>query len=195
MGNQTGNSEWDKDLVKKVLGGDTNAFRHIIQQSEGLVAQMVSRMIIHAEDRKDIVQDIYMKAFHKLAEFRFQSKLVTWIGRIAYNTCINWMEKKKLYLPGDLHDDMHDMPGVADKRNSSEAVMMQKELSGILKKTLDELPPVYQTLVVMYHQEELSYADMMEITGLPEGTIKNYLFRARRALRDDLLKRYDKEDL
>ena len=57
------------------------------------------------------------------------------------------------------------------------------------------LPPLYQTLVTLFHEEELSYTEIMAITGLPEGTIKNYLFRARRALRDDLLKRYNKEDL
>lgn len=203
MSNQTGNSPEDKHLVKLVLDGNTNAFHAIIKNTEGLVAQIVSRMVTNVEDRRDIVQDIYMKAFHRLDSFKFQSKLSTWIGRIAYNACFNWLEKKKLIFPGEAFNEfdmnetsgeLFNKPALTLEARADEPVL-QKELSGILKTETEKLPPVYQTLIILYHQEELSYVDIVQITGLPEGTVKNYLFRARKMLKENLLSKYKKEAL
>src|SRR5260221_12009675 len=100
-----GNSLPDQLLVEKVLRGDTNSFAVIIKNTERLVAQIIFKMINNPDDRKDIAQDVYLKAFHKLPGFKFQSKLSTWIGQITYNTCLSYLEKKKLFLPADLHKE------------------------------------------------------------------------------------------
>lgn len=96
MNYRNGNNFTDKYLVQKVLGGDTAAFSTIIKNTERLVAQIVFKMISNREDREDIAQDIYLKTFKKLESFEFHSKLSTWIGQIAYNTCLNYLKKKKL---------------------------------------------------------------------------------------------------
>jgi RNA polymerase sigma factor (sigma-70 family) len=186
---QTGNKFADKLLVDKVLRGDTQAFGEIIQNTEALVARIVFKMIPIAEDRKDIAQDTYLKAFGKLDGFRFQSKLSTWIGQIAYNTCLSWMEKKKLVLPGNLHEERVSHPAEPQKD------IVQKELSAILSAEIDNLPSVYQMLITLFHHESLSYEEMAQITGMPEGTVKSYLFRARRTLKENLLSKYKKEAL
>ena len=105
MSTQTGNYPEDKDLVNHVLRGDHAAFARIIKNTEALVAAIVYKMIPNQEDRKDIAQDVYLKAFHKLAGFKFQCKLSTWMGQIAYNTCLSWLEKKKLVLPQGPYGD------------------------------------------------------------------------------------------
>jgi len=189
--NQSGNIFTDRQLVDQVLGGDPHAFGHIIKHTEGLVAQIVLKLIPNREDRKDIAQDIYLKAFHHLSRFRFQSKLSTWIGQIAYNTCISWLEKKKLVLVMD--PDTADHGPAIDEE--TDGFVLRKELSGILQTEIGRLPPLYQTLVGLYHQEEISYAEMAEITSLPVGTVKSYLFRARKILKDSLLLKYKKEAL
>jgi len=201
VSNQTGNSLEDKQIVKLVLDGNTNAFHIIIKNTEGLVAQIVSRMVKNVEDRRDIVQDIYLKAFHNLAGFKYQSKLSTWIGRIAYNACLNWLEKKRPILPGNTFNEIDEpagelfnKPALLSEAGADEH-FLQKELSGILKMETEKLPPVYHTLIILYHQEELSYVDIVQITGLPEGTVKNYLFRARKMLKENLLSKYKKEAL
>ena len=79
--------------------------------------------------------------------------------------------------------------------NETENLIFQKELSGILHTEIEKLSPLYRTLIVLYHQEELSYADIAQIAELPEGTVKNYLYRARQTLRDHLLHTYKKESL
>jgi RNA polymerase sigma factor (sigma-70 family) len=199
----TENEQTDQILVKKILSGDTGAFSAIIRNTEGLIAQIVFKMIPGKEDRKDIAQDVYLKAFQSLPDFRFQSKISTWIAQICFNTCLNYLEKRKLVFPdnnspGDYSDD--EILELLSTRNSlhhneTENIIFQKELSEILKSQLDRLSPVYKTLITLYHNEELSYSEISEITGLPEGTVKNYLFRARKQLRDNILQTYKKEEL
>lgn len=194
----------DQLLVEKVLRGDTNAFKTIIKNTEGLVTQIIFKMISNDEDRKDIAQDVYLKAFQNLQHFKFQSKLATWIGHITYNTCVNYLEKKKLVLLESTNngDETKESPLVIlnnktidISRNETENLIFRKEVSGILKTGIDKLSPLYKTLITLYHNEELSYAEIAQITDLPEGTVKNYLFRARNKLRDNLLLTYKKEEL
>lgn len=197
------NNKADHILVDRVLSGDTSVFSIIISNTERLVAQIIFKMIPGAEDRKDIAQDIYLKTFHKLASFKFQSKLSTWIAQIAYNTCINHLGKKKLSLIENNNDDndsgdetLEIMNKKIEPYNSeTEKIIFRKELSEILKREIDKLSPVYRTLITLYHNEELNYSEIAEITELPEGTVKNYLFRARKTLRNNLLLIYKKEAL
>ena len=202
MNNQFGNHPADKILVDKVLNGGSQAFGDIIKNTEGLVAQIVSKMIPIEEDRKDLAQDIYLKTYHKLSGFKFQSKLSTWIGQIAYNTCLNWLEKKRPLLLGSREEEsgeesleMMSNKSLLGEGLESEKLIFQKELSGILEIEINRLPPIYKTLITLYHNEELSYQEMMQITGIPEGTVKSYLFRARKMLKENLLAKYKKESL
>lgn len=202
MNNTTGNNPADKHLVDRVLRGDTRAFGIIIKNTENLVAQIVFKMIPIAEDRKDLAQDIYMKTFHNLAGFKFQSKLSTWIAQIAYNSCLSWIEKKKLMLPGNLQED-EEMYETTEARiynniavgSYSENLLSQKELSGILRNEIERLPAIYQTLITLFHHESMRYEELCQITGLPEGTVKSSLFRARKMLKENLLSKYQKEAL
>jgi RNA polymerase sigma-70 factor (ECF subfamily) len=199
----TENNLTDHSLVEKVLSGDTNTFSIIISNTERLVAQIVFKMITNDEDKKDIAQDIYLKAYQKLATFNFHSKLSTWIGQIAYNTCLNHLEKKKLILLDSFYtDDETDNEkfeklnnDINSQNNETEILFLNTELSQILKNETDKLSPLYKTLITLFHSEELSYSEIAQITELPEGTIKNYLFRARKMLRTNLLQNYKKEEL
>lgn len=192
MNNHNRHNLSDKHLVDKVLSGDTQAFGLIIKNTENLVAQIVFKMISNADDRKDMAQDIYLKAFKNLPGFKFQSKLSTWIAQVSYNTCLDHLRKKKLSFPGTIDDENEMNDRASDDTN---ILLRQRELSGILKTGIEQLPPVYKTLITLYHNEELTYEEIVQITGLPEGTIKSYLFRARKALKNSLLLSYKKEDI
>jgi RNA polymerase sigma-70 factor (ECF subfamily) len=191
--------------VERVLGGDTNAFGIIVKNTENLVAKIVFDTVANDGDRKDIAQDIYLKAYQKLPSFKFQSKLSTWIAQISYNTCIDYLRKKKLLLPehtfeesdagydNDMLDLINNAKGNFDR--SADTFVIKKNVSDIVKAGIEKLPQVYKTLVTLYHNEELSYEEIGTITGLPEGTVKSYLFRARKELKNHLLLQYKKEDL
>jgi|WetSurMetagenome_2_1015567.scaffolds.fasta_scaffold149826_3 RNA polymerase sigma factor (sigma-70 family) len=197
------NIQGDQKLVSRILNGDTKTFSIIIKNTEGLVAQIVFKMIQNNEDRKDIAQDVYLKAFNNLSGFRFQSKLSTWIAQIAYNACLNYLERKKLILPGnnlnDKYTDEESLERLSIEKlpfqNETENIIFRKDLSDILKNEIDKLPLLYKTLITLYHNEELNYAEIAQITNLPEGTVKNYLFRARKILKENILLNYKKEEL
>jgi RNA polymerase sigma factor (sigma-70 family) len=198
---QTKNYRTDQQLVESTLLGDRHAFKLVIKNTEGLVSIIVFKMIPHSGDRKDIAQDIYLKAFHHLCEFKFQSKLSTWIAQIAYRTCLHYLKKKKLILPGDPGDDNENILEQYSNKlsketgNDTERFVYKKELAAILQEEMEQLPPVYKTLLTLFHYEELTYEEIARITGLPEGTLKSYLFRARRTLKEKLMVNYKKEDL
>lgn len=205
VNNKTGLNTTDRQLVERVLSGDTRAFGIIIQHTEKLVAKIVFEMIPNDGDRKDIAQDIYLKVYQKLPSFKFQSKLSTWIGQITYNTCLDFLRKKKLVLPRLLNNDidngesnnmldrLNELKGIAEE--AADVAVINKNVSAIVKSGIEKLPTIYKTLITLYHQEELSYDEIGTITGLPAGTVKSYLFRARRELKNDLLLHYKKEDL
>ncbi len=205
MNTNTGQNTTDRHLVERVLGGDTYAFGIIVKNTEKLVAKIVFDTISNDGDRKDIAQDIYLKAYQKLPSFKFQSKLSTWIAQISYNTCVDYLRKKKLLLPeatfeeseSGTHNDMLDMINTAKGNfdRSTDTYVIKKNVSEIVKAGIEKLPVLYKTLVSLYHNEELSYEEIGAITGLPEGTVKSYLFRARKELKNHLLLQYKKEDL
>ena len=188
----------DRQLVDLVMGGDMRAFGSLVKMTEGLVAQVVCKLIANNEDRKDVAQDIYMKVYQHLGQFKFQSKLSTWVGQIAYNTSLNRIQKKQLtiYQPPDPEASV-DLPGGRhfQAEEASDQLLLRKELKGVLRAEIGRLSPLYQTLIGLYHQEELSYLEIARITGLPEGTVKSYLFRARKQLKDTMLAIYKKENL
>ena len=202
MENKRENSPADRKLVEKALRGDTNALNTIIKNTEGLVTQIIFKMISNIEDRKDIAQDVYLKTFQNLNNFKFQSKLSTWIGQITFNTCYSYFEKKKLILPDNIKNEKETyeepLEIIGNKlidisTNETEIHVFQKELSDILNTEIDKLLPLYRTLITLYHNEDLSYTEIAQITGLPDGTVKNYLFRARKILRDRILHNYKNE--
>jgi RNA polymerase sigma factor (sigma-70 family) len=204
VNNNTGQNNTDRHLVERVLSGETNAFGIIIRNTENLVAKIMFELINNDSDRKDLAQDVYIKAYQKLPGFKFQSKLSTWIGQICYNTCIDHLRKRKLVFAEnvfktetesaqDILDMMNNAQGNFDE--PVDTLVIGKNISAIVKEKIGELPPIYKTLISLYHHEELSYDEIGTITGLPAGTVKSYLFRARRELKNELLRHYKKEDL
>ena len=194
----------DQQLVTLVLKGNTAAFRQIVQRTQGLVTQLVFKMIRHPADRPDVAQEVYLKVFKNLAGFRFQAKLSTWVGQIAYNTCLHYLEKKQLVLVDLAEQKLDDsaeegrsppLALVAGPDYDPETALFDQELASILSTAIEQLPPLYRTLIALYHQQELSYEEIAQITSLPDGTVKNYLFRARKLLKQLLLARYQRDEL
>ncbi len=183
----------DKALVSQVLSGDRQAFRMLIKQHERLVGHMIARLIGQQEDREELCQDVFLKVYEKLGEFTFQSKLSTWIATIAYRHGINHLRKKKIEIR-ELPDEENYREQFISSENVEEN-FSDHQLDGIVMNLIDQLPPQYKAILTMYHVQEMSYPEMVEITGLPEGTVKNYLFRARQLLKESVKKYLGKEEV
>lgn len=176
----------DQAIVTSILNGNIQRFAIVVKNTEKLVAQIVRKMISNENDQKDLVQDIYLKAYQNLSSFQFKSKLSTWIANIAYNTTVNYLQKKKIPII-EIEKTIEDKFTVSE---NPELETIDAEALAILNAEISKLPPLYKTLITLYHLEELPNKEISEITNLPEGTIKSYLYRARKILKDNINHHY-----
>lgn len=172
----------DQDLVRYVLNGNRGAFEMLIEKHQKLVAHMVGRVVNRPEDHQEICQDVFLRIYDKLEEFNFKSKLSTWIATIAYRMSINFIKKKDLMKLEDGEDDVIFSSLLAEGNPYNDLV--KSDVSGYINQMILKLPVHYRTVITLFHLEEMSYPEIVEITDMPEGTVKNYLFRARKLLKD-----------
>ncbi|MGC1241149.1 MAG: sigma-70 family RNA polymerase sigma factor [Chryseosolibacter sp.] len=183
----------DRTLVARVLTGDMQAFMLLIKQHERLVAHMVGRLVKSEEDREELCQDVFMKVHDKLEEFTFQSRLSTWIATIAYRHAINHLRKQKMQY-SDIPDEEAFTKTFIEPSNP-EMVAEEKDLDDFVLKLVDQLPPQYRLVLTLYHIDGMHYPEIAEITKMPEGTVKNYLFRARNLMKEKVKMYLGKEEL
>ena len=183
----------DEVLVKAVLAGREEAFKTLIRQYERLVLQIVFRMVRRQADREDLCQDIFLKVYDKLSSFRFGSKLSTWIGSIAYNTCVNYLRKNRISLVGHAREDDEtqdfDM-NIFDRfegSNQPDELFITKESRNMLWKLVEELSPMQQIVIGLFHQQEMKMEEISELMNIPMGSVKSHLHRARQALKTRIL--------
>ncbi len=179
----------DRTLVSRVIRGEESAFRLLIRQHERLVAHMVGRLVKVDQDREEICQDVFLKVYDKLPEFGFQSKLSTWIATIAYRQAINHVRKQKME-----YEELPENGGWAERfieRQDPENILATKDEETQIQKFIEQLPAQYKAVVTLYHLDGMNYAEIGAIMDMPEGTVKNYLFRARNLLKEKAMKYLD----
>jgi RNA polymerase sigma factor (sigma-70 family) len=176
----------DADLIIQIRNGNTGALRFLVDKHKNLVWHMVLRMVNQAEDAEDLCQDVFLRVFRDIKTFRGDAKLSTWIGSIAYNVCVDYIRKKgreKVYPTDDLAPVMRGI--TAPDTTSSN--MNRSDLKLIVHAVIAAMPVHYRTVITLYHLDECSYREIAEITGMPEGTVKSYISRAREIIREKVL--------
>jgi RNA polymerase sigma-70 factor (ECF subfamily) len=195
----------DRELVRRVLAGDLRAFRQLVSAHQKLVTHIVARMLDDPRDCEELCQDVFIRVHARLGTFRFEARLSTWIAKIAYHLALNSLERRR-----PVHLALDAIPtlgvagnGVADSDlfeapargpDGSDKLHLE-ELTSIVHLAVDALPLGYRTVVTLYYLQELAIEEIAHVMGLPEGTVKSYLFRARRLLRERLTAQYGVEDL
>ena len=183
----------EQKQIQDILEGNKKAFSELIDRYKRLVSHIVYKIVKGSEDRQDLCQDVFIKVYQNLEGFKGDCKLSSWIGRIAYNTALNYMEKKR----PELWEDISPATTLDSLPNSSmllDEAYANKDMVIKIDEEIRQLPAPYNVIVALYHLDEMSYQEIAEITGMPNGTVKSYLFRARRLLRERLGKKYWKED-
>jgi RNA polymerase sigma factor (sigma-70 family) len=174
----------EEEIISRIINGDVMAFKILVKQYEKLVTFMVGRLVQNKEDSQDLCQEVFIKVYKHLSGFKFQSKLSTWIAQIAYGTAINHL--KKVSGKRSLTDDIADFENYHKTTEDPESILAKKNTSAFIHQQIERLPVHYRTVLTLYHLNEFSYNEIEEITGMPEGTVKNYLFRARKLLKEKL---------
>lgn len=172
----------DKELVDKVLKGNQAAFSILVKKYERLVYHIVNRIVLDNEVTKDVCQEVFIKVYQKLEDFKFNAKLSTWIATIAYRKALNHIKMAKSKKPVNVDELVGFEP--ASELLTPQQALEATDTIDYVHKLLECLPIQYKVVLTLYHLNEFNYKEIYEITGWPEGTVKNYLFRARNLLKD-----------
>ncbi|MEP4535234.1 MAG: RNA polymerase sigma factor [Cyclobacteriaceae bacterium] len=168
----------DHQLVKRVLQGNYQAYLELIEKYKLLVVHMVGRVVIDEQDKEELCQDVFVKVYESLATFKFNSKLSTWIATISYRMAVNFAKKRSR------RNDTQELDDVAFRVGHVDETFEEKDFSNFVHQIVMQMPESYRVVLTLFYLEGFSYPEIVEITGMPEGTVKNYLFRARQKLKD-----------
>jgi RNA polymerase sigma factor (sigma-70 family) len=172
----------DTELIRQILDGNMNAFTFLVNRYQKLVVHITGRLIQRQEELEDVCQEVFIKVFQNLGKYRNECKLSTWIATIAYNTGINYLRKYKKFEEVN-PEDSTALRNLTDFRTENYETA---DLKRYIREQIELLPIQYRTVVTLFHLEEFSYREIEQITGMPEGTVKNYLFRAKALLKEKL---------
>lgn len=181
----------ETELISQVLKGNMNAFTFLVNRYQKLVVHITGRLIQRHDELEDVGQEVFLKVYQNLAKYRNECKLSTWIATIAYNTSINYLRKFKKF--DEVEPD--DSTAFRNMAESSSADYEQTDLHRYVREQVERLPVQYRTVLTLYYLDEFSYLEIEQITGMPEGTVKNYLFRAKTLLKEKLKSVVDENSL
>ena len=176
----------DAVLVKLAIDGDEKAYRSLIRRYKNPVAQVVYRLVKDRSQVEDLTQEVFIKAFQHLQDFDYEHQFASWLFKIANNHCIDYIRKKKLRVYS-IDEQIQTEDGkmdyeIPDSTYEPDLNMLREQKSKLIRLAIDSLPDKYREVIVLRHQEELSYEEIAAQTGLPVNTIKVQLFRAREML-------------
>lgn len=172
----------DNELISRILSGNMNAFTFLVNRYRKLVVHITGRLIQRQDEIEDVSQEVFMKVYQNLGRYRNECKLSTWIATIAYNVSINYLRKfKKTDLTSQ--DDSAILRSLMDFKTTD---YEQIDLHRYIRDQIELLPVQYRSVITLFHLEEFSYQEIEQITGMPEGTVKSHLFRAKAILKERL---------
>lgn len=177
----------DRALAAAALAGRPGAFERLVRTHQGLCWHIIQRMVRHPEDTRELCQDTFLRVHQCLHQYRGESALKSWIGRVAYTVALRHLERKRIALVA-VHDDEEGatlLDNIGDDFDL-EAAWMNAETAARLHAAIETLPPLQRTVLTLYHLDELPIPEIALITGLANGTIKSHLFRSRLRLREAL---------
>jgi RNA polymerase sigma-70 factor (ECF subfamily) len=172
----------DGDLIAATLAGHTESFGMLVERYDRAVYNLALRTLRDAEEAKDATQEAFFKGFRSLRTFRPGAKFSTWIFSIAYHACCDRLAVRKRYTDAEL-------PDRADESAGPDTLAERGDDARRLREAIDSLPEKYRIVITLYHLQGRQYDEIAKVLGLPMGTVKTHLFRAK-----DLLRRYLTQD-
>lgn len=177
----------DRDVVEQVLAGNVDAFSVLVKRYQDRIYSAALNYVSSPEDAVDIAQETFVKAYSKLRTFDSASAFYTWLYRIAINTAIDHLRKRKSRPADSLDDDKFTEigfePETKDPTSDPERVLARNEQARMLRQAISSLSEKLRSVVVLHDVEGLSQEEVAEILKVPVGTVKSRVSRARAELR------------
>jgi RNA polymerase sigma factor (sigma-70 family) len=170
----------DAYYIRQVLAGNASAYRSLVEKHQDLVYTIVHRIVTRAEEAEEVAQDVFVKAYQKLADFKAEAKFSTWLYRIAYNQAVSHTRKKKVdFLAMD--EDMIENHGEVETKAEIMGLTLEEQ-SELLKTALGGLPRTDNLIISLYYYHAKDLEEISEIVGLTQNNVKVKLFRIRKKL-------------
>ena len=184
----------DQDLVRLCLKQDDRAARELVERFERPVFSLVYRMVRDRELAEDLTQEVFVRTFNNLQRYDRSYKFSSWLFKIAYNLTVDHLRRKELKTvsihgsPDAVTTDQQEATSVTleSTEEAPDERLESIELAGRLEESIGKLREEYRTAILLRHVEGRAYEEIAEIMDIPLGTVKTYIFRARRQLREDL---------
>lgn len=182
----------DQRLIESLRASDERAYEELIARFQQPVYTLCLRLLTNEGEASDVVQEVFIKVFRNIGNFRGQSSLKTWIYRITVNEAHNarrWFfrhRRREVELDTDPRETRDWKESIADSGRSPFDVVFDREKAGIIEAALDRINPVFREAVVLRDITDLSYEEIAEILAVSLGTVKSRILRGREALRDEL---------
>jgi RNA polymerase sigma-70 factor, ECF subfamily len=180
----------DAELVARALQGSQDACRELVKRFERPVYSLILRMVQDPGTAEDLAQEVFVKAFRRLDSFDPQWKFSSWLFKIAHNATIDHLRRgapETVPLESE-EDDKGGLAAVLADAGTEDplATVERRDLARSLERAISRLRPEYRQAVLMFYAHGASYQDICEVTGLPLGTVKTNLHRARKELAETM---------
>ncbi len=166
----------DSALVATALSGRPDAFATLVERYDRAVYHLAYRTLHDQEEARDVAQEAFFKAYRSLRTFKPGAKFSTWIFAITYHACCDRLARRKRY-------SNEELPERADTAAGPESQAVASDEARRLRAAIDALPEKYRTVVTLYHLQGRQYDEIAQVLGIPMGTVKTHLFRAKEQLR------------
>jgi RNA polymerase sigma-70 factor (ECF subfamily) len=181
----------DQEIVARARAGEEAAYRELIRRYERPVFSLLFRMVRDRELAEDLAQETFVKALNAIESYRPEFKFSSWIFKIANNAAIDHLRRRELdtlSLDGSPHAETPEAIEatalqIGDRQETPLDAVEAKELGGAIEAAISQLRPEYRSCILLRHVEGRAYEEIAEILGLPLGTVKTYIHRARNELR------------
>jgi RNA polymerase sigma-70 factor (ECF subfamily) len=182
----------DNELISKVLGGDQQAYAVLVDRYKSYVFTLALRFTKNREDAEEVSQDIFIKAYRALADFRGASKFSTWLYTIVNTTCITFLRKKRLEVYSLDNENVFE---VADSQDSGfrANLVEQKSRVNMVNQAIALLSSDDAEIITLFYKAEQSLDEIAKVLGIESNAVKVRLHRARTRLREKMQKHFAAE--
>jgi RNA polymerase sigma factor (sigma-70 family) len=175
--------EPDDVIISRILAGEERGYALLLRRYRDRVMTLALRMLGTTDDAEEAAQDAFIRAFRSLHGFEHRARFSTWLYRITYNVCVSRLSRRRHEERSLDADDGFDP---VDEDAAGDADVEMEELRQALADAIARLRPEYAGVITLFYMHEQSHEEITAITGLPLGTVKNRLHRARQELRQIL---------